>query len=159
MARHLIIALTLTTLVLSCNLQTKKGEQEKTSSDDSVSEKGGAVNRIIKTDTFLSAIDNQIKLVIMYNSFLQNDYLAPHQSGISDTSNYAKERGVNKGQIHFPCTNETRHDYTITKKKIVSIVRVLENTYDNRTEYIFTPDSICCPCCTKIVSKCISWCK
>ena len=58
------------------------------------------------------------------------------------TSKYAKERNVYKGQIHFPCKNETISDYKISKEKIINIVSVLEETYDDRTDYIFTSDTI-----------------
>ncbi len=101
-----------------------------------------AVQQIIADDTLQSDID-QIKLVIMYNPPLQNDYKAEHESGVSDTSIYAIDRGVNNGQIFFPCINETRNDYKIAKENILNIISIkYDMTVYDKTDYIFTHDSI-----------------
>jgi hypothetical protein len=96
----------------------------------------------IKTDTLPSDID-KIKLVITYSPLQKSDYIAEHESGVSDTSKYAKDREVNKGQIYFPCINKQMHDYRISKNTIVSIVSIKYNmaVYD-KTDYIFTQDTI-----------------
>lgn len=92
-------------------------------------------------DTVTDAGKN--KIVILYNpAATQKDYTAEHYSGVADTSAYAKDRGTDKGQVYFPCTDKTIHDYKIEKRKILSVVSVLNDTEFDRTDYIFMRDTI-----------------
>jgi len=94
------------------------------------------------TDTIQSN-DDKINLIITYNDSNQCDYVAEHESGVSDTNKYAKDRDVNKGQIYFPCKNIREHDYKILKNKIVSIISIkYEMSVYDKTDYVFTQDSI-----------------
>jgi len=98
-------------------------------------------NKII-TDTFPSDI-KKIKLVISYNPSRPNDYIAAHESGVPVTGKYAKDREVDKGQIHFPCKNKRLQDYKISKERIINIISIKYDmdVYD-KTDYVFTQDTI-----------------
>ena len=106
------------------------------------SDKINANQSKIITDTFPSDIHN-INFVVIYNPSLPNEYKAEHESGVPITGQYAKDREVDKGQIHFPCQHKRLHDYKIQKDNIVNIITIkyAMDVYD-KTDYIFTRDTI-----------------
>ena len=133
----IILSFSILSLLYLCN----HSDNVKISNDENLTLKEQIQNPQTITDSVYSDFLGG-KVVIQYMPSQKNDYIAEHQSGVELNSKYAKERNVDKGQIHFPCKNETISDYKISKEKILNIVSVLEGTYDDRADYIFTTDTI-----------------
>ena len=88
--------------------------------------------------------EKDLNIVISYEDApMQQDYVAEHESGVDEKSEYAKWRGVDKGQIHFPCNGKRLHEFSIPKNRITCLIVVKYNmTVLDRTDYVFTTDSI-----------------
>lgn len=85
-----------------------------------------------------------ITITITYDTNFAHDiYVVETSSTLPDTSKYAKDRGIDKGLIQFPCTGETVSKYVIVPGKITAIIKTKYDmsSYD-RTDFVFTRDSL-----------------
>jgi len=106
------------------------------------SDKSGGPDATIITKTFPSDIKG-INFVITYDPARKADYKAEHDSGVPLDSKYAKEREVDKGQVHFPGSGKTVKDFVIPKGKIVNVVSIkYDMTVCDKTDYVFTADTV-----------------
>ncbi len=113
---------------------------------------GGSVN---KTEAGFNEIKNPkvaqiqsdlsgITITITYDTNFSHDvYVVETNSTLPDTSKYAKDRGIDKGLITFPCTGETLFKYSISSDRITAIVKTKYDmsVYD-KTDFVFTKDSL-----------------
>lgn len=71
------------------------------------------------------------------------DYIAETNSGVSDTSQYAKDRGIDKGLIYFPCKEKRQTNFSIPKERIINTVHIKHDiTVYDKTDYVFTQDTV-----------------
>lgn len=71
------------------------------------------------------------------------DYIAETNSGVSDTSQYAKDRNIDKGLIYFPCKEKRQTDFSIPKEKIINVIHIKHDiTVYDKTDYVFTQDTV-----------------
>lgn len=139
-----ILIVSVTVLFMACD-QAINNESTTNSLDRDtmqLSNKIGDSYLKIKTDTLSSDI-NDVKLIIVHHPYSKGDYITEYKSDVLDTSKYATDRGINKGQIHFPCKNKSQHDYKIPIQKNINIVSIKYDmaVYD-KTDYVFTQDTI-----------------
>lgn len=122
------------------NQQTKGGRPAATVKP---SAKTGDADGKIITHTFPSDIKG-INGVITYNPALKKrDYKAEHNSGVSLDDKYAKDRNLDKGQVHFLGSGKTLKDFMIPKEKIVTVVSTkYDLTVYDKTDYVFTDDTV-----------------
>lgn len=84
-----------------------------------------------------------INFVITYDPARKADYKAEHDSGVPLDSKYAKERDMDKGQVHFPGSGKTVKDFVIPKGKIINVVSIkYDMTVCDKTDYVFTADTV-----------------
>jgi hypothetical protein len=106
------------------------------------SDETGETDAKIITDTFPSDIRG-INFVITYNPSRKTDYIAEHNSGVSLDDKYAKDRNLDKGQVHFLSSGKTLKDFMIPKEKIVAVVGTkYDMTVYDKTDYVFTDDTV-----------------
>jgi hypothetical protein len=106
------------------------------------SSKTGVSADKMMTASFPSDIQG-VNCVITYNPSRKTDYIAEHSSGVSLDDKYAKDRNLDKGQVHFIGSGKTLKDFMIPKEKIVTVVSTKYDmaVYD-KTDYVFTEDTI-----------------
>jgi ABC-type glycerol-3-phosphate transport system substrate-binding protein len=107
------------------------------------SAKTGETDRKILANTFPSDIKG-INVVVTYNPGLKkSDYKAEHSSGVPLDDQYAKDRDLDKDQVHFPGSGKTLKDFMIPKEKIVTVVSTkYDMTVYDKTDYVFTDDTV-----------------
>jgi len=94
------------------------------------------------TASFPSNIQG-INCIITYNPGRNTDYIAEHNSGVPLDDKYAKDRNLDKGQVHFPGSGKTLKDFMIPKEKIVTVVSTkYDMTVYDKTDYVFTEDTV-----------------
>lgn len=121
------------------NQQTKGGRPAATVKH---SAKTGDTDGKIITNTFPSDIKG-INVVITYKPGHKTDYKAEHNSGVSLDDKYAKDRNLDKGQVHFLGSGKTLKDFMIPKEKIVTVVSTKHDmTVYDKTDYVFTDDTV-----------------
>ncbi len=71
------------------------------------------------------------------------DYIAETHSGVSDTSQYAKDRDIDKGLIYFLCSEKRQTDFSIPKEKIINVIHIKHDiTVYGGVDYAFTQDTV-----------------
>ena len=106
------------------------------------SDKTGGPDAKIIRETFPSNIKG-INFVITYDPARKTDYKAEHDSSVPLDSNYAKDRDLDTGQVHFPCSGKTVRYFIIPKGKIINVVSIkYDMTVYDKTDYVFTGDTV-----------------
>ena len=84
------------------------------------------INSQIKESAII--IEYGTGLIWTYNPIDSDiDYIAETHSGVSDTSQYAKDRDIDKGLIYFPCKEKRQINFSIPKEnKNKEIIKLLK---------------------------------
>lgn len=73
----------------------------------------------------------------------RKDYIVETDSGVPDTSKYARDREVDKGLITLTSTNKRVHSFKIDRKKILAVVTLkYDMTVYDKYDVVFAKDSI-----------------